>query len=431
MSRSFYFSCMVTFVAGLAFSAEAGNWPSWRGDVAGSGIVRTEKIPLEWGTEKNVRWRVPLPDRGNSSPIVWGDKVFITQATDSDNRRTVMCFDKSTGELLWRTGVTYTKAEKTHKTNPYCSGSPVTDGRVVVANYASAGVAAYDLEGQQLWHRKLGPQDHIWGNGTSPVLFGDLCIVYHGPGPGSSLYALDKLSGRTIWKRKVQEKDDPDRVDGFRGANGGINGAFTTPIIIEVQGRHELILSEANTLRALSPEDGSELWHCNGLNPLIYTSPVYDGKLVLSMGGYFGASIAVKPGGSGDVTAKRLWHDPRSKKNRLGTPVVHEDFAYFANMSGFMECIDMKSGKVVYEERLPSTKNNATTWASPILVGDRVYVTNQSGDTHVVLASPKFELLATNSMREYSNSTLAVSDGAIFLRTHESLWCIGRSAGGK
>ena len=118
MSRSFYFSCMVAFVAGLAFSAEAGNWPSWRGDVAGSGIVRGEKIPLEWGTKKNVRWRVPLPDRGNSSPIVWGDKVFITQATDSDNRRTVMCFDKGTGELLWRTGVTYTRAEKTHKTQP-------------------------------------------------------------------------------------------------------------------------------------------------------------------------------------------------------------------------------------------------------------------------------------------------------------------------
>ena len=112
---------MVAFVAGLAFSAKAGNWPSWRGDVAGSGIVRGEKIPLEWGTKKNVRWRVPLPDRGNSSPIVWGDKVFITQATDSDKRRTVMCFEKRTGELLWRSGVTYTKEEKTHKTNPYLS----------------------------------------------------------------------------------------------------------------------------------------------------------------------------------------------------------------------------------------------------------------------------------------------------------------------
>ena len=141
----------------------------------------------------------------------------------------------------------------------------------MVANYASAGVAAYDLEGQQLWHRDLGPQVHVWGNGTSPVLLGDLCIIYHGPGPHSSLHALDKLTGRTVWTRKVEEKDDPVRVDGFRGRNGGIIGAFTTPIVIEANGRAELILSRANALQAFNPEDGSELWHCNGLNPLIYT----------------------------------------------------------------------------------------------------------------------------------------------------------------
>ncbi|MDP7049703.1 MAG: PQQ-binding-like beta-propeller repeat protein, partial [Verrucomicrobiota bacterium] len=321
---------------GLALGGNAGNWPSWRGDMAGSGLAKGEKVPLKWDTKKNVRWRVPLPDRGNSTPVVWGGKVLITQATDADNRRTVMCFDKRTGELLWRSGVTYAKKESTHKTNPYCSGSPATDGRIVVANYASAGVAAYDLEGQQLWHRDLGPQEHIWGNGTSPVLFGDLCIIYHGPGPHSSLHGLDKLTGRTVWTRKVEEKDDPNRVDGFRGRDGGINGAFTTPIVIEANGRAELILSRANALQAFKPADGSELWHCNGLNPLIYTSPVYDGNVLLTMGGYFGASFAVKPGGSGDVTAKRLWLDPRSKKNRLGSPVVRDGHAYFVNMSGFM-----------------------------------------------------------------------------------------------
>ena len=424
MSRLFRFTLLVALCVGWSFASQAGNWPSWRGDLAGTGIVRDGELPLKWDTKKNVRWRVPLPDRGNSTPIVWGDKVFVTQATESDKQRYVMCFDKKNGALLWQKGVKYTKPEQTHKTNPYCSGSPVTDGRVVVANYASAGVAAYDLDGEELWHRDLGPQEHVWGNGTSPVLFGDICILYHGPGPNSTLYGLDKLSGRTLWKRKIEEKDDAKRVDGFRGRNGGIIGAFTTPIVVEANGRHEVILSGANILWAFNPEDGGEFWKCSGLNPLVYTSPVYDGNVVLSMGGYFGASIAVKPGGKGDVTAKRVWHDPRSKKNRLGTAVIRNGYAFFANMSGFAECVDMKTGKVVFEERLPSTANNAASWASPILVGDRVYVTNQSGDTNVFRAGPKFELLATNSVGEYSNSTLAASDGAIFLRTHKSLWCI-------
>ncbi|MBA18919.1 MAG: serine/threonine protein kinase [Verrucomicrobiales bacterium] len=426
MNHRYYLVRFFTFYFCLSVALTAANWPSWRGDLAGSGKVSDNSVPLKWDSKKNIRWRVPLPDRGNSSPVIWGDKVFITQATDVDKRRSVMCFNKLTGTMLWQNGVIYDKQEKTHKTNPYCSGSPVTDGRVVIANYASAGVVAYDLEGEELWRRDLGPQIHVWGNGTSPVLYGDLCIMYHGPGPNSALYGLDKLSGRTLWKRPIEEKDDPKREDGFRGGNNGIVGAFTTPIVIKVKSRPEIIISGANSLQAFSPEGGKELWHCFGLNPLVYTSPVYDENVVLSMGGYFGASIAVKAGGEGDVTSERLWLDPRSKKNRLGTPVILNGYAYFVNMSGFAECVDMKTGKIIFEERLPSTGNNAASWASPILVADQVFVTNQSGDTNVFRAAPKFELIATNSVGEYSNSTLAVSDGAIYLRTHKSLWCIAK-----
>lgn len=412
------------FYLGLVVALPASNWPSWRGDLAGSGIVSDNSVPLKWDRKKNITWRAPLPDRGNSSPIVWGDKLFITQATDADKRRSVICFNKLTGIMLWQKGLIYNEKEKTHQTNPYCSGSPVTDGRMVIANYASAGIVAYDIEGEEVWRRDLGPQVHVWGNGTSPVLFGDICIVYHGPGPSSTLYGLDKLSGRTLWKHKIEEKDDPKRVDGFRGGNGGIVGAFTTPIVIKVKSRSEIIISGANSLQAFSPDGGKKLWWCKGLNPLVYTSPVFDGNVVLSMGGYFGASIAINPGGEGDVTSKRIWRDPRSKKNRLGTPVIRNGYAYFVNMSGFAECLDMKTGGIIFEERLPSTGNNSAAWASPILVDDKVYVTNQSGDTNIFRAAPKFELLATNSVEEYSNSTLAVSDGSLYLRTHKSLWCI-------
>ena len=414
------------FYLGLVVALPASNWPSWRGDLAGSGIVSDNSVPLKWDRKKNITWRAPLPDRGNSSPIVWGDKLFITQATDTDKRRSVMCFNKLTGTMLWQKGLIYNKKEMTHQTNPYCSGSPVTDGRMVIANYASAGIVAYDMEGEEVWRRDLGPQVHVWGNGTSPVLFNDICVVYHGPGPNSTLYGLDKLSGQTLWKHKIEEKDDPKRVDGFRGGNGGIVGAFTTPIVIKVKSRSEIIISGANSLQAFSPDEGKELWWCKGLNPLVYTSPVFDENVVLSMGGYFGASIAINPGGEGDVTSKRIWRDPRSKKNRLGTPVIRNGYAYFVNMSGFAECLDMKTGEIIFEERLPSTGNNSAAWASPILVDDKVYVTNQSGDTNIFRAVPKFELLATNSVEEYSNSTLAVSDGSLYLRTHKSLWCISK-----
>ena len=208
MSRRYILVGYFAFCFGMAVTLQAANWPSWRGDLAGSGIVKDNSVPLEWGNKKNIRWRVPLPDRGNSSPVIWGDKVFITQAIEAEKRRSVMCFNKRTGVMLWQNGLIYGKQEKTHQTNPYFSGSPVTDGRVVIANYASAGVVAYDLEGEELWRRDLGPQIHVWGNGTSPVLYDDVCIMYHGPGSGSMLYGLDKLSGRTIWKRSIDEKDE-------------------------------------------------------------------------------------------------------------------------------------------------------------------------------------------------------------------------------
>src|SRR5947207_5455714 len=181
----------LSFLAALAVSLSAlgSNWPQWRG-AQGTGVSAEKNLPLHWGTNENVRWRVPLPERGNSTPIVWGQRVFITQATE--NRRTVRCFSRGDGKLLWQSVVTYPEKEPTHETNPLCSASPVTDGERVIASFGSAGVVCYDFHGKQLWQHDLGKCDHIWGNAASPVLYGDLVILNFGPGERTFLLAMDK-----------------------------------------------------------------------------------------------------------------------------------------------------------------------------------------------------------------------------------------------
>ncbi|MGI9240970.1 MAG: PQQ-binding-like beta-propeller repeat protein, partial [Verrucomicrobiales bacterium] len=168
----------------LILSASADSWPSWRGDAKGSGETRETGLPTSWAADKNVRWRVDLPERGNSTPVISGDKVFVTQAIDAEQFRGLLCFDRADGKLLWKSGLKYTKPERSHRDNPYCSASPVTDGEHVFVSYGSAGVACYDFAGKEIWRRDLGAIDHEWGNSTSPVLSGDLCIQYHGPGEG-------------------------------------------------------------------------------------------------------------------------------------------------------------------------------------------------------------------------------------------------------
>src|SRR6478735_2478099 len=151
----------------------AANWPGWRGP-SGTGVSTEENLPVKWSTTENVLWKTELPERGNSSPIVWGDRVFVTQALSGENRRTVMCFDRANGKLLWQSGPTYTEREQTQQSNPYCSATPVTDGERVIASFGSAGLYCYDFAGKELWHRDLGKMNHMFGNASSPMLAGDL-----------------------------------------------------------------------------------------------------------------------------------------------------------------------------------------------------------------------------------------------------------------
>lgn len=408
----------------MLLSARA-NWPAWRGDSAGSGATAANNLPTEWSPTKNVHWRIDLPERGNSTPVIWGGRIFLTQAIEKTGERLLMCLDRRDGKLLWQKGTKYELKEKTHQANPYCSGSPVTDGERVIVTFGSAGVFCYDFEGKELWQRDLGKLDHIWGNGPSPVLRGDLCFVYHGPGSVAALHALDKRTGRSVWKFDEPTWNTEGRTDGFQGQRQTVEGSFSTPILIQSGGREELVMSFPTEVRAFEPKSGGELWRCSGLNPLVYTSPLFGDGVVVAMGGYYGNSLAVKSGGSGDVTAShRLWHAVRAKGG-IGSGVIKDGHIYYLASGGLVSCLELKTGKVLWEERPQSSGAKGDSWASMTLAGDLIYMPNQAGDVFIFKASPKFEPVALNSVKEMSNSSLAVSNGEIFFRTHKSLWCFG------
>jgi len=404
----------------VALPVIASNWPQWRGP-EGTGISSERNLPLRWGTNENVRWRAPLPERGNSTAIVWGQRVFITQA--EGNRRTVMCFNRADGKLLWKSGVTHAEKEVSHETNPICSASPVTDGERVIVSFGSAGLYGYDFDGKELWHRDLGKQAHIWGNGASPIIHGELCTLNFGPGERTFLIAVNKKTGETVW-----QVDEPGGKFGESkpGEKPDWIGSWSTPIVVNVNGHEELIMSWPKRVVAYEPKTGKELWTCRGLNPLVYTSPLYADGLIVAMGGFSGMAIAVQAGGSGDVTeTHRLWHHPKTKQ-RIGSGAIHDGHIYILNDPGVAECYELKTGKLIWEERLVGPGSDNSSWSSMVLADGRLYAINHSGDTFVLKASPKFELVATNSLGEPDNASIAISDGDIFIRTQKALWCIAK-----
>lgn len=407
------------------YQSAAANWPAWRGP-HDTGVCDERNLPLHWSTNENVRWRVPLPERGNSTPVIWGDRVFVTQAIEAEHRRMLMCFEKGSGKLLWKSGVTYADKEPTHETNPYCSASAVTDDERVIASYGSAGLYAYDFSGRELWHRGFGKQHHIWGNAASPVIHGDLCILNVGPGDRQFLVALDKKTGDEKWRVEEPGGHSGEAKPGQNQRDVWI-GSWTTPIVV---GRDRpspsatLIMTWPRRVAAYDPLTGKEKWACRGLNPLVYTSPLYSDGIIVAMGGFNGMSLAVKTGGSGDVTdTHRVWHHPKTKQ-RIGSGVIAGDHIYTLNDPGVAECFELKTGKLVWEERLKGPAKS-DSWSSMVLAGDRIYVSNQGGDTFVLAASPTFKMITTNSLREPIFASVGVSDGNLFLRTHKALWCVG------
>ena len=407
---------VLLLVAAIAFANPivAGDWLQWRGPL-GTGQSDEKSVPLTWSKTENVKWKVPLDGPGNSSPIVVGQKVFVTHAPVKSNLRGLHCYDRHNGILLWKHNIEYAEKETTHATNPYCSASPVSDGQCVVAWYGSPGLYCYDLAGTVLWQKDLGKVEHIWGFGSSPVIFDNLVILNFGPGVNAFVVALDKRTGNEVWRKEFPAQSS-SKFDEYRGS-------WSTPVVFKDGSRTVLLLSLPSALQAVDPKTGDEVWFCRGLGPLSYTSPIIDGDVVIAMSGYGGPALAVKGGGSGDVTqTHRLWHQETPKPpQRVGSGVIANNHIFILNENFVVWCLDSRTGEKKWEQRAGTEKS----WCSMVHVAGRLYISNKAGATIVLEPNTSsLNILAENQLDEQIEASPAFSNGQIFIRTHQSLYCI-------
>ncbi|HLY11735.1 MAG TPA: PQQ-binding-like beta-propeller repeat protein [Planctomycetota bacterium] len=403
--------------------ALADDWPAFRGPT-GDGLSAEKTAPTTWSKDKNVKWRAPLASPGNGSPIVSKGKVFIAGSEDKEGKkRFLRCFDRKDGKQLWEKTVDFGKAMPTHETNPHSSSTPAANGTVVVVWHGSAGLYCYDFDGKELWKRDLGEFEHMWGEGTSPVIHQDLVFLNSGPAKKRVFAAAFKLSsGETAW-----EKEEPFKGDGEYNENHKFMGSWTTPLVITFQGKEQVIFSMPTRLVAYEPQTGSVLWSCEGLRfgegDLSYSSPIVSGDVCVSIGGYGGPGIGVRLGGSGDVTAThRVWRTEKNPQS-IGSGVLLDGRIYMPfTGANVIECIDPKTGAVLWKEKA----TGGEIWGSMVVAAGHIYVTDKRGRTVVMNPNPeKLEVLATNDLGEPSNCTPAVSDGQIFIRTAKALYCLG------
>jgi outer membrane protein assembly factor BamB len=414
---------LIFVVMGLASApSHADNWPQWRGPTL-DGVSSEQGLPLRWSAEENVVWKLPLPARSGSTPIVWDDRIFLNVSYDpeQDDRLELWCVDRHRGQVLWKRplGAGNELKYKQHMSSP----SPVTDGRRVWVMTGTGVLKAFDFEGRELWARDLqkdyGPFGHNWGYAASPLLWeGSLFVaVLHGMKTDDPSYLLriDGETGKDQWRVERPTEavfESPD--------------AYTTPMMVTTGDRAELAVSGGDVVTGHDPATGRELWRAAGLNPnrektqRLVASPLSANGLIYAFGKR-GPVLALRPGGAGNVTTSHLaWSTAEGID--VPTPVTDGKYLYLVGDRGILHVVEALTGKPVYgPERLAA----GTYSASPVLADGRLYAVSEAGVTTVVKLGPSFEVLAENELGGYTLSSPAVSDGQIFLRTAEFLYVIG------
>jgi len=408
-------------------TSHAGDWPGFRGP-HGTGIAdATAKPPLNWSRDQNIAWKMPLEAPGNSSPIIVGDYVYVIVANRQGTLYSLLCLDRSTGKELWRSSIADETPEPTHNTNPYGAATPTADADRVVVWYGDAGLHAYSHAGEKLWTVDTPAVRHIWGYGASPVLSAGKVFLNTGVGPQAAMLAVDAKSGREIWRTP-----EPGGAEGTDNKGGWI-GSWSTPVVAQIGDQQQLLCAQPTRVVAYQPDTGDILWYCSGLanlprGNLAYTSLVLGQEAAVAMGGYNGPAMGLRLGGTGDVTAThQLWRDGMNNPQRIGSGVIVGNAVFMANAGpGIIECFDLSTGTEHWRTRPESGGN---FWGSMVLVDGRIYVTSQDGTTVVLAADEReFKLLAENRLNEHCNTTPAIADGDLILRTDAQIYCIREPA---
>ena len=405
----------------LSPGAEAENWPQWRGPDA-NGVAPNATPPLEWSESQNIRWKVPVPGRGSGSPIVWGDRVFVLTAV-SENGQTVpgvmhrflvMAFDRGAGEIVWQQ-VAREEAphEAAHRDNgTYASASAVTDGEVLIASFESRGLYAYDLDGKLIWQKDLGDKlmRNQFGEGTTPALHGDTLIhVWDQQGGQSFIIALDKRTGEEKWRR------DRDEID-----------TWATPLIVEVNGRAQVIAPATEHVKSYDLETGDVVWETAGLTMNAIPSPVVVDNVAILMSGFRGNSLKAidLTKAKGDITGADavLWTYDRDTPY-VPSPLLYDGLLYMLKSnSGILTVFDAKTGQTHYgPQRIDGLQE---VFSSPVGAAGRVYITDRTGATIVLKHGTGYEVLASNKIDDGVDASPALADGDIYLRSHNFLYCI-------
>ncbi len=386
----------------------AQNWPCWRGP-NGDGTSSETNLPVEWDAVKNVIWKSKVPGVGYSSPIVWEDKLFTLTALKETQEKVLLCYNAKTGELLWQKTIVKSPFEAKHNDNSFASGTPATDGKLVYVSLLDGDdvvVVAYNFSGEKIWEQRPGTFSSPHGYSCSPVLYDDKVYINGNSQGDSFVAALSQKDGQIIWKNP-----HPNAAH-----------SFSTPIFREMAGKKQMIFCGNKQILSYNPDNGSMYWYINGPSEDFCSSPVYNEKndlLLISSAWPQRHLLAIKPDGQGDVTESKVVWQTTKGAYYVPSPVCTDDYLFSTMTNGQVHCIQVSTGQIVW------TENLGKQYSSPVLANGLVYMPNDEGVITVIKPGPKFEMVAQNSIGERMNASPAISNGKIYLRGDQHIYCIG------